>query len=349
MAVLRNKVNKEVLKEKIKQDTTPRTTISFYRYVHIIEPESLRNELYRAWDAMGVLGRIYLALEGINAQFSVPTSNLEIFQRHLSSFQEFKNMPFKIAVEDDGKSFYKLAIRVRDKIVADGLEDNAFDTTDVGSHLTAKQWNEHMQNPNSIIIDMRNHYESEIGRFPSAICPDADTFREELDIVEKQLKGKEKKKLMFYCTGGVRCEKASAYFKHLGFKDVNQLHGGIIDYARQCKAENLASKFIGKNFVFDERVGERITEDIISECHQCGASCDNHTNCANNACHLLFIQCAPCQQKFSGCCTPKCQEINQLPIEQQRAIRKGPAKDNCLSVYKSRLRPNLKEILNGTS
>jgi UPF0176 protein len=148
-----------------------------------------------------------------------------------------------------------------------------------------------------------------------------------------------------YCTGGIRCEKASAYLKHKGYKDVNQLHGGIIDYVRQIKAENLDNKFVGKNFVFDERLGERISEKIISECHQCGKPCDSHTNCANDDCHLLFIQCEECAEKFDGCCTPECQEIANLPIEEQRKLRKGKVKENAHSVYKSRLRPNLKKVL----
>jgi UPF0176 protein len=236
-------------------------------------------------------------------------------------------------------------VKVRPKIVADGLDDNAFDVTNVGNHLTAKQFNEAMENPDTLIIDMRNHYESEVGKFVGAFCPDADTFREELPMVIEELKDKKDKKILMYCTGGVRCEKASAYLKHHGFKDVNQLHGGVIDYVRQIKAEGLPSKFIGKNFVFDERVGERITDDVISECHQCGASCDTHVNCANDDCHLLFIQCEACAEKMNGCCTPECMHIASLPVEEQRALRKGRKKEDSLSVYKSRLRPNLRDVL----
>lgn len=161
------------------------------------------------------------------------------------------------------------------------------------------------------------------------------------------LKGQEDKKVVMYCTGGIRCEKASAYFKHKGFKDVHHLKGGIIQYAQEIKEQNLESKFKGVNFVFDERIGERITEDILSECHQCGKPCDTHVNCKNDDCHLLFIQCEKCAEKMSGCCTPECVKIAALPIEEQRELRKGRVKNGpeCLSVYKSRLRPNLKEIL----
>ncbi len=343
--LLQNRVNKKELKKRIQEETIKRITVSFYRYVIIDNPQELRDSLFLQWNTIGILGRIYVAHEGINAQMCVPEENWEIFKFNLNANPMFSNMPLKIAVEDDGKSFYKLTIKTRPKIVADGLDDNAFDVTNVGNHLTAKEFNTAMENPETIIVDMRNHYESEVGKFVGAITPDADTFREELPMVIEELKDKKDKKIIMYCTGGVRCEKASAYLKHHGFKDVSQLHGGVIDYVRQIKAEGLESKFIGKNFVFDERVGERITDDVIAQCHQCGATCDNHVNCANDDCHLLFIQCDACVEKMKGCCTPECVHIASLPVEEQRALRKGRKKEDCLSVYKSRLRPNLKEVL----
>ena len=253
--LLQNRVNKNELKKRIKEDDTKRITVSFYRYVIIENPQELRDNLFAQWTNLKILGRIYIAQEGINAQMCVPLENWELFKENLFKDKRFYSIPFKIAIEDDGKSFYKLTLKVRPKIVADGLDDNAFDVTNVGNHLTAKEFNDAMESPDSIVVDMRNHYESEVGKFIGAICPDADTFREELPIVLEELKDKKDKKIVMYCTGGVRCEKASAYLKHHGFKDVNQLHGGIIDYVRQIKAEGLESKFIGKNFVFDERVG----------------------------------------------------------------------------------------------
>ncbi len=342
---LLNRVNKKELKQRIQEETIKRITVSFYKYVIIDETAQLRDELFELWQNLNILGRIYLANEGINAQMSVPEENWSFFKQKLNENPLFSKIPMKIAVEDDGKSFYKLTIKVRKKIVADGIDDASFDVTNVGNHLTAKQFNVAMEDPKTVIVDMRNHYESEVGKFKGAITPDADTFREELPMVVDDLKDKKDKKIIMYCTGGVRCEKASAYLKHNGFEDVNQLHGGIIDYVRQVKAEDLETKFIGKNFVFDERVGERITEDVISECHQCGATCDTHVNCANDDCHLLFIQCEACVEKMKGCCTPECADISALPIEEQRALRKGSKKEDCLSVYKSRLRPNLKDVL----
>jgi len=342
---LYNRVNKKELKKRIQEETTKRITVSFYRYVIIDNPEELRDKLFQQWNNLNILGRIYIAREGINAQMNVPEENWEVFKKELYADIRFANVPFKIAVEDDGKSFYKLAVKVRPKIVADGLNDDAFDVTNVGNHLTAKEFNQAMESTDTIIVDMRNHYESEVGKFVGAITPDADTFREELPIVIDELKDKKDKKIIMYCTGGVRCEKASAYLKHHGFKDVNQLHGGIIDYVRQIKAEGLPSKFIGKNFVFDERVGERITEDVIAQCHQCGKLCDEHVNCANDDCHLLFIQCPSCAEKMNGCCTPECMQIASLSVEEQKALRRGRKKEDSLSVYKSRLRPNLRDVL----
>jgi len=342
---LYNKYDKNTLQKKLESETFKRSTVSFYRYVLIQDPENMRNELFREWNDLGILGRVYVAHEGINAQINIPEHHVEEFKSKLYARKEFDGVPFKWAVEDDGKSFLKLIIRVKHKIVADGLNDDAFDVTNVGKHLTAKEFNEAMEKPGTLVIDMRNHYESEVGKFEGAFCPEADTFKEELPMVLEQLKGKEDQKVLMYCTGGVRCEKASAYLKHHGFSDVNQLHGGIIDYVRQIKQENIPSKFIGKNFVFDQRMGERITNDVIAQCHQCGKPCDNHTNCANDDCHLLFIQCDECKEKMQGCCTPGCKDILNLPLEEQKKLRKGKRKLHAHAVYKSRLRPNLKEIL----
>lgn len=328
------------------EETFPRTTLSFYRYVILEDVPAMRDRLYTTFEALGVFGRIYVAREGINAQISVPTHNFDLFVKTLYDFPEYKNVDLKIAVEDDGKSFYKLIVRIRNKVVADGLADDTFDVTNVGKHLSAKEFNEEMKKPDTIVVDLRNHYESEVGHFRGAILPDCDTFREELPMVIDLLKDKKDKKILLYCTGGIRCEKASAYFKHEGFQDVNQLNGGIIHYARQIKAEGLESEFIGKNFVFDDRMGERITEDIIASCHQCGKPCDTHVNCANDDCHLLFIQCDDCAKAMNGCCTPACKEIAALPIDDQRKLRKGRTKENAHSVYKSRLRPNLRQYLN---
>ena len=288
-----------------------------------------RDYLFLHWNPLEILGRIYVAKEGINAQLSVPAGQFEAFKATLDEITFLEGVRLNIAIEQDNKSFLKLTIKVRNKIVADGLEDNSFDVTQKGKHVNAQKFNTLLSDKNTICVDMRNHYESEIGHFDSAITPDVDTFRDSLPIIEEELANhKEDKKLLMYCTGGIRCEKASAYFKHKGFKNVYQLEGGIIEYARQVKAQELENKFIGKNFVFDERRGERISEDVIAQCHQCGAACDTHVNCVNEACHLLFIQCESCLEKNNGCCSKECQDITSMPFEVQKHLRQGTHNSN---------------------
>jgi UPF0176 protein len=308
-----------------------RLTLSFYAYAQISDPKQFRDALFLAWNQLGVLGRIYVAHEGINAQLSLPADHFYEFKHSIEQYDFMKGIRLNIAVEHNDHSFLKLTIKVRDKIVADGLNDETLDVTNIGIHLKAKEFNELLEDPDTIVVDMRNHYESEIGHFINAIKPDVDTFRESLPIIEEQLSAhKSDKKLLMYCTGGIRCEKASAYFKHQGFENVYQLEGGIIEYTRQVKAEGLESKFIGKNFVFDQRLGERITEDIVSNCHQCGKPCDNHTNCKNESCHLLFIQCDDCAAAMEGCCSTACVETIHLPEEEQKALRRGIKNGNMI-------------------
>ena len=326
---LYNKLSSDERSKLLDISKRKRITFSFYQYAHIKDPQIFRDKLFFSWNTLDVLGRIYVAYEGINAQLSLPNENFAKFEQYLNSISFLKGVRLNIAVEHENKSFLKLTIKVRDKILADGLSDNSFDVTKKGIHLNAKNFNDLMKQNNSIVIDMRNHYESEIGHFKNAIKPDVNTFRESLDLIENDLKNhKEDKNLIMYCTGGIRCEKASAYFKHKGFKNVFQLKGGIIEYAKQVTDKKLKNNFIGKNFVFDERRAEKISEDIISQCHQCGSAFDIHTNCANDACHLLFIQCKDCKNKMNNCCSDKCKQINSLPFEEQKNLRKGHKNSN---------------------
>ncbi|WP_452227193.1 oxygen-dependent tRNA uridine(34) hydroxylase TrhO [Lacinutrix cladophorae] len=313
----------------IEQAGKDRLTLSFYQYAKIENPQEFRDHLFITWNVLDVLGRIYVAKEGINGQLSLPADQFEAFKTHLDTIDFLNGIRLNIAVEQDNMSFLKLKVKVRNKIVADGLNDATFDVRNKGTHVRADQFNALIEDENTVLVDMRNHYESEIGHFKNAVTPDVDTFRESLDIIEEDLKEhKEDKNLVMYCTGGIRCEKASAYFKHKGFKNVYQLEGGIIEYTRQINDEGLENKFIGKNFVFDERRAEKISEDVIAQCHQCGSPFDVHTNCANDACHLLFIQCDACKEEMNNCCSTNCKEIHALPFEEQKALRKGQANSN---------------------
>ncbi|GAC1424812.1 MAG: rhodanese-related sulfurtransferase [Flavisolibacter sp.] len=344
MAVLHNRVSQLELKEKLLSESVSRKTISFYKYFLVPDPSQLRDELYTNLNALAVFGRIYLALEGINAQISIPENNWEAVKAYLFSFDFFKDLRLNTAIDDDGKSFWVLKIKVREKIVADGIKDPLFRMDKKGKYVNAEAFNRLSDDPETIVVDMRNHYEYEVGHFEGAIEIPSDTFRDQLPMAVEMLADAKDKNIIIYCTGGIRCEKASAYLLHRGFKNVFHLEGGIIHYTHQVKQQHLPLKFHGKNFVFDNRLGERITEEIISKCHQCGGRADTHVNCANDGCHLLFIQCDDCRTKMKVCCSQECFEIMQLPAEEQKKIRKGIDKGrNVFNKSKKRLRPRLKE------
>jgi UPF0176 protein len=339
MAVLHNRISRKELKERIINDPTPRTTISFYCYFKIEEPKAFRDQLYKDFTALGVMGRIYLANEGINAQISLPTVNMEACRTYLYAIEPLNGLRLNVAVDDDGKSFYVLDIKVRTKIVADGINDPAFDMANKGKYVNAEQFNQLTNDPNTVVIDMRNHYEFEVGHFEKAIEIPSDTFREQLPMAADMMNADKDKNIIMYCTGGIRCEKASAYMLHKGFKNVFHLEGGIINYVNQVKEKGLDNKFHGKNFVFDQRLGERVTQEIISCCHQCGKPADTHVNCVNDACHLLFIQCDECNQKMKGTCSKECYDFIHLPEEQQKLLRSGIDKGrNVFNKAKSRLK-----------
>jgi UPF0176 protein len=324
MPVLHNRISNEELKKRMYDETERRITVSFYKYFHIAAPEAFRDELYQQFVALNVFGRIYIAHEGINAQASVPESNFDAFRNMLYTLApKLDGVRLNIAVDDDGKSFWVLRAKVRAKIVADGIVDPAFDSSKMGTHLKAAEFNMLTRQPGTIVVDMRNHYEYEVGHFENALEVPSDTFRDQLPMAVEMLNDKKDQNIVMYCTGGIRCEKASAYLLHNGFKNVFQLEGGIIEYARKAKEDNLPLKFIGKNFVFDERLGERITADIIAKCHQCSKPCDTHTNCKNDGCHLLFIQCDACAQQYDGCCSAACCNEKKLPEEEQKKRRAG--------------------------
>jgi UPF0176 protein len=337
MALLHNRVSQKELKRLLFEETEPRTTISFYKYASIEDPQAFRDEFYKNLHDLKAFGRIYVAHEGINAQMSVPSSNFEKLKEYLNTISFLKNIRLNIAVDDDGKSFWVLKVKVREKIVADGINDPAFDMSKKGKYVDADSFNQLTSDPETIVVDMRNHYEYEVGHFQNAIEIPSDTFRQQLPMAVQMLEEKKDKNIIMYCTGGIRCEKASAYMLHNGFKNVYHLEGGIIQYANKVKEEHLPNKFLGKNFVFDGRLGEKIGDEIISRCHQCGAPCDTHTNCANEACHLLFIQCESCASKYDGCCSEECKTINQLPEEEKKQKRKG-IKNGMMIFNKSRER-----------
>jgi UPF0176 protein len=340
-SVLKNKKPKEELLAEIQKETFKRKTLSFYRYVKIADPKAMRDMLFAKFDELGCKGRIYVAHEGINAQMNVPEPNFDAFDTFLQSIPEFKGVPYKIAVEEKGtSSFLKLTIKIKEKIVADGLDDASFDPSNTGEYATAEDVND-MIDRGVTVIDMRNAYEAEVGHFEKAKIMNVDTFREQLATVEKEFKNDKDKEVLLYCTGGIRCEKASAWMKHQGFGNVKHIKGGIIDYAHQVKEKGLPNKFKGKNFVFDERLGERISDEIISDCHLCQkVKCDDHTHCKNQFCHMLFIGCSSCLEKGKGYCSSWCRFFDGKPMWVQKlfvqSIRKSHGKQFRKNYFKNK-------------
>ena len=329
MMQLYNKLSAIERSSLIEKAGKRRITLSFYKYHQIKNTSLFRDHLYLMWERLDVLGRIYIASEGINAQLSVPSQNFKAFKTKLDTVEFLKEIRLNVAVEQDNFSFLKLKVKIRKNIVADGLSENSFDLSNNGIHVNASEFNSLIDDPNTLLVDMRNHYESEIGHFEGAILPNVDSFRESLPIIEKKFeKHKKSKNIVMYCTGGIRCEKASAFLKHKGYEKVYQLDGGIIEYARQVEQEKINNKFVGKNFVFDHRRSETVSEKIIANCHQCGEKCDTHINCENEACHLLFIQCEKCAKEYNNCCSKECYNVNSLSVEDQKKLRKGKKNSN---------------------
>lgn len=329
MAIGKDMRSREEKKQAVISDGIERVTLSFYKYIQLGDPQAFRDELFERLSALGCLGRIYIAKEGINAQMNVPKKYWDQFDAYIKSKPELYGIPYKFAVEEGSiPSFYKLMIKVKSKIVADGLDDASFDVTNTGAYLSAREINEYLDDPDAVVVDMRNAYESEIGHFKGAITPNVDTFRDELRVVPELLTVHKNKKIALYCTGGIRCEKASAWLKHNGFENVRHLKGGIIDYKHQVEREGLENKFQGKNFVFDERMGEKIGNEVISYCHLCAIEkSDTHYHCKNMACHILFLGCNVCIEKKKGYCSYKCEFFDRLPANLKKiATRKAYTK-----------------------
>jgi UPF0176 protein len=195
---LYNKLSAEERAQIIDKNSQERITLSFYKYFNLGNPLMFRDHIFIKWSKMDVLGRIYVAKEGINAQLSVPKESFDRFKQSITEIVPLKKIRLNIALDHYSKSFLKLTIKIREKIVADGLDDLSFDVTKIGEHLDAQKFNQMLNHGNTVCIDMRNHYESEIGYFKGAIKPDVDTFRESLNIIDEELKKKWKRKKLPY-------------------------------------------------------------------------------------------------------------------------------------------------------
>lgn len=305
-------LSNKILKILYLHDCTKRKIISLYQYFTVYNPESMSSIIKKVLKKYDVLGRIYISKEGINIQISVPKRNIKYvvnFFRNMNAFTKKININFSI--ENQGMAFWKLQVKVRRQLVSNNFYSLPILGVLEKKYLNAFEVNKIFYNTNTVFVDIRNHYEYEIGHFQNALEIPANTFREQLDKLKDFLKPYIHKKIVLYCTGGIRCEKAAALLTKHNFQNIYQIYGGILGYINQVKKNNLSMYFKGKIFVFDERLTERITKDVFSICRNCKKITDRaHINCLNSFCHRLFIQCLSCSKKFKSYCSEKCLNIS---------------------------------------
>lgn len=312
MTVLHNLVSNKKLKNKMLFDDVSRITISFYKYFLIYNPKKLRDDWYINFKRFGILGRVYIAKEGINAQISIPInmySRAKNFIRNYSNV--LKDVWINIAL-DNRKAFWVLKMKVKNTILADHLSRNCYDLNYTGKYLNAIDVNIMLNQKDVIFLDIRNCYEYKIGHFKRAVNIPVNTFKMQLEEIIKFLKDEKEKKIVMYCTGGIRCEKASAFMLYNGFKNIYQIKGGIIGYVNSAKKYGIPIFFQGKNFVFDARISEKVSNHVLSKCSQCNEYCDFYKNCYNQSCHNLFLQCLKCSKKFENFCSKHCYYVSKM-------------------------------------
>ena len=283
------------------------SVLSFYKYVPVNDPESFAKEHLEWCIKNDVKGKVYLAKEGINGSVFGPKSVMEVYKSHLRSYDIFEDIWFK-ETETDVIAFNKMYVRVKGEIVNSGLKNSRLDNS--APKLSPEQLLKFYEDRKDfLIIDTRNWYESKIGRFKNAITPHITHFREWPKVVESLEKYKDKT-IVTYCTGGIRCEKASAYLREQGFKDVYQVSGGILNYIQKYPD----TYWEGGMFVFDERkVLEPNTKEELkytSECHFCGKPTAYHINCHNRDCDKIIVCCHDCKVENDYCCSDTCRESN---------------------------------------
>jgi len=281
----------------------------YYKYVTIEDPKAYA-ELHLAFcRALGVRGRILIAEEGINGTISGTIDQCDAYMHAMHMDPRFADMVFKCDEVDD-HVFKKIFVRHRDEIVTLGLEDDVDPNEVTGKHLDPEEFFKELQGDDVIIIDARNDYEYDLGHFRNAIRPDVRTFKEFPQWVRENLAEHKEKKILAYCTGGIRCEKFTGFLLKEGFSDVSQLHGGIIRYSQDPDVQG--KLFDGRCYVFDERVSVPVNhadgEKIVSHCRHCGRPSDRYVNCANLDCDIQFFCCEECEHPQRRSCSKECAE-----------------------------------------
>lgn len=297
------------------------SVIAYYVVEEIADPHKIIKEHRKFLESIDSKGRIYIGPQGVNAQISLATSDVQKYLDYLKEDSLYDSAEIKIH-EDCNHRFAKLIVKYREEIVALGMP---VDISNRGTYITPKEWEAKLdqKDENTIIIDVRNNYESEVGHFEGALKPDKKTFREFIEYADKlaeSVEDKDKKTVLMYCTGGIRCEFYSPIMKERGFDNVFQLKGGVIGYGLNQGKKH----WRGKLFVFDDRLVVPISPDndeIISKCKFCNKLTDIFYNCANMDCNDLFLSCFECAKEHSGCCGTTCMKaprVRDMDISHER-------------------------------
>ena len=281
----------------------------FYKYTQIDAPKKFRQEQWDLCESLGIKGRILIATEGINGTVAGLTESIDSYMQHMEADQRFADMEWKISWADE-QIFPKNKVTVRDEIVTLGVKKTG---TDVNIENKAHYIEPeellalYENNTDFVILDARNIYEAAVGKFKDALIPPIDNFREFPQFVEDSLADYKDKDVVTYCTGGIRCEKASAYLREKGFKKVRQLHGGIHTYHEKTGGKH----FEGELFVFDKRLHVPVNDvnpTTISECSYCSTKISRYIDCTEHSCGSLFICCPDCENQHTGACSAECEE-----------------------------------------
>jgi len=289
------------------------TILLYYKYIHIKDPELAKIEQKAICEVLGLTGRIIVAHEGINGTIEGTTTDCEKYIAWMNQQKYFKNIDWKKSI-GDGTSFPKLSVKVRNEIVSLHLVDDGWDidpTKMTGKRLKAEELNKMYEKGQEFyIVDMRNDYELEVGKFEGTVFPGLENFRDLKERV-KEIEHLKDKKVVTVCTGGVRCEKASGFLLSQGFKDVAQLHNGMVTYME--KFPNKAFK--GSLYVFDKRktvtFDDKDSHIVIGICHYCTGPTENYFDCAYPFCHKQKLGCVECVDEKSGYCTDNCQVLHE--------------------------------------